>query len=564
MSSLAPVATYHAELREQLEGVGRVLALQRAATWALRGLMVGLALTLLWIGWLWWREQVRVMAPFLFVLPPLALAGAAGTAALFVKTTPQALARRIDHVAGLQERSLTALELGARADETRLTVVQMRDAVEHLRRVEPLEVFPMRAPRAELVVSALVVLVGAAFYFAPNPWAVNARAANPATAVARDQAQRVDRLAASLQQENPEIQQLRDVLQRGARTVDTRSSEPESALNALEDLEEQIRQMGLGDDQLAAALAAISSALAGEEGTAGLAAAINTGDMREIARAARDLGQQAETMSGQDRERVARALRDASDRASRASPATAGQLGDAAEALAGGGEGQEAVAGQEGQAGQRSGSTRGGQQGTGRSAQEAMGDLANSAEAAAERQRAQSQLEGSRNALERALGRSQSRSGPSSARSQANTQRNRAGTAGANGEGQEGQSGAGQGENGEGGQDGEGGSQGQGGEGENPGQNGSGAGTGTLNQTGPGTQIDTITRPEMVGGESFTPDETTSNPYLGEAGDGDVTAGEESVNATFARRTTQAGDGANIPLGLRDLVKDYFSAIDQK
>src|SRR3954469_20929236 len=94
--------------------------------------------------------------------------------------------------------------------------------------------------------------------------------------------------------------------------------------------------MSAGDDQLAAALAAVASALASDPATQQLASAINTGDLREISRAAKELAQQADGLTGQDRERVGRVLRDASNRAGRASPSVAGELADAASALQGG------------------------------------------------------------------------------------------------------------------------------------------------------------------------------------------------------------------------------------
>ena len=173
----------------------------------------------------------------------------------------------------------------------------------------------------------------------PNPWLLRARAANPAINIAREQAQRVERLAESMRvDEAAELDPLRELLRKGARTIEARSNEPDQALNALEDLEAQIQQMSAGDDQLAAALAAVASALAADPATEGLATAINTGDLREIARAAQELGAQTEQLSGQDRERVSRVLRDAANRAGRASPAVAGEFSDAASALAEGAE----------------------------------------------------------------------------------------------------------------------------------------------------------------------------------------------------------------------------------
>jgi hypothetical protein len=367
---------------------------------------------------------------------------------------------------------------------------------------------------------------------------------------------------------------LQELLRKGARTIDARSNDPGEALNALDDLEQQVQQMSAGDDQLAAALAAVASALAADPTTQQLASAINTGDLREISQAAKDLAQQSDQLSGQDKQRVSKTLRDAANRAGRASPSVAGDLSDAAAALDPGGQGGD-DAGQAGgqqqqmqQGGAQSGQN--GQTGTaqnGRSAREALDQLSNDAAAAAERQRATSQLESSRNALERALGRTQSRANANSGRaSSSNTQRSQgangsqadAGQGGAQGQGdQQADGGGDQGQgNGSPGEEGGNGEAGQGG----------GFSTGGQNQNRTGvSNLDTITRPEQVPSNgAFTPDETSQNPYLGEAGDGAANASDESVSPSFSRKPTQGNDSGAIPLGLRDLVKDYFSSLDQK
>jgi hypothetical protein len=55
-----------------------------------------------------------------------------------------------------------------------------------------------------------------------------------------------------------------------------------------------------------------------------------------------------------------------------------------------------------------------------------------------------------------------------------------------------------------------------------------------------------------------------SEPLFGEAGDGAANAADESVSPSFSRKPTQGNGSGAIPLGLRDLVKDYFSSLDQK
>src|SRR5262249_26605199 len=96
---------------------------------------------------------------------------------------------------------------------------------------------------------------------------------------------------------------------------------------------------------------------------------------------------------------------------------------------------------------------------------------------------------------------------------------------------------------------------------------GGGYSTGGQNQnrTGGVSNMDTVTRPEQVPTNgNVTPDESSQNPYLGDAGNGSAQTSDEDVQPSFSRKPTQGNDSSSIPLGLRDLVKDYFSSLDQK
>jgi hypothetical protein len=572
MTMLSPAATYHAELREQLGSVGRALSVQRGLLWLARGLAAGTVAVLGLVVWAWIRDAVGALPLLVLVGLPVALSLAFAAGSMFIRHNTRDLARRVDQAARLHERSTTALELGARGDEFPLAIAQMRDAVEHLKRVDLLEAFPLRPPRNELMAAFFIVVVAVLIGISPNPWLLRARASNPAITIAREQAQRVQRLADSIQPSTAELDALRQLVSKGARTVDARSNEPDAALNALQDLEEQVRQMSAGDDQLASALAAIASALASDPATQQLANAINTGDMREISQAAKALAAAASNMSSQDQQRVGRVMRDAAGKAGRISQSVASSLSDAADAMsAGGGANASAAAdgSQQGQSGGQSRSSAGSQ--SAQSAQDALNQLSNDAAAAGERQRAASQLESSRNALERALGRTQSRSGSNgrSSSSSSSGQRSQSSSTGQPADqgqgGTQGQPGdqTGSGADGAGGgtpgsDQGNGGDTGQGGGYSTGGQTQNRAGT-----TGSG--LDAITRPEQVptsGG--FAPDQSSVNPYLGDAGTGGAQTAPESVQPSYSNKPTQGNDTGAIPLGLRDLVKDYFSSLDQK
>jgi hypothetical protein len=574
MTLLSPAATYHAELRQQLDSVRRAISVQRGLIWLSRGLAAGLVIVLGVVVWAWTRDGVRALPIPLLIAVPIIGALLAATGSFVVRHNARDLARRVDHAARLQERSMTALELGARGEEFPLAIAQMRDAVEHLKRVDLLEVFPLRAPRIELLTAFFVSLIAVIVGFSPNPWLLQARASNPSITIAREQAQRVERLADSLQpNDNAEIDALRQLISKGAKTMDARSNEPDAALNALQDLEEQVQEMSAGDDQLTAALAAMASALASNQTTQALSDAINTGDMHQISQASKDLAQSMAGLSSQDRAQVAQTLRDASQRAGRISQSVASQLSTAAEAL------DQAAAAANGADGSQDSSADGQQSSTGQGAQaasDAMNQLSQSAAAADARQRAASQLESSRNALERALGRTQSRSGSNS--SSSNSSNNRSAS---NGQGQGADSGSADAQDGSGSaqnQSGDQGSNGQmngsgsqndaGGQGSDTGQGGGYSTSGDpsgANNNGSPSQLDAIVDPQQVPTNgNVSPDESSVNPYTSAAGSGDAQTAPESVQPSYSNKPTQGNDQGSIPLGLRDLVKDYFSSLDQK
>ena len=136
MTMLSPAATYHAELRQELGSVGRALSFQRGLIWAARGLAVGTIVVLGLVIAAWIRGTVDSLPILLLVAAPLVVAVLTSIGTLFIRHNTGELARRVDRAARLSERSTTALELGARGADFPLALAQMRDAVEHLKRVD--------------------------------------------------------------------------------------------------------------------------------------------------------------------------------------------------------------------------------------------------------------------------------------------------------------------------------------------------------------------------------------------------------------------------------------------
>ena len=270
---------------------------------------------------------------------------------------------------------------------------------------------------------------------------------------------------------------------------------------------------------------------------------------------------------------MAKVLRDASNRAGRIIAKRRGELSDAADALqAGGGDGADGRSRRPGQAGQS-----GQQQSGSASAQNGRSAAAtrlNQLEQTMPRRPASasvppSQLESSRNALERALGRTQSRSGSNGRvvvvlRSSAQPGRQAARMAIQS----------------------QGGGQGQSGDratvamrpgrrtGRRPGRRRRHRSGRRLLDRRPEPESDSWSRqpdstrsptPQQVPSNGgVAPDESSVNPYLGDAGIGARAGLAGAGSAQLLEQANQGNDSGSIPLGLRDLVKDYFSSLDQK
>ena len=135
-------------LREGLNLISRVIKLQSAVIWFFRGVILGLVADCALLVAMR-LSPLGVQLQWL-VLPP-AILGVAGLVAAFVWPIPiENIARRADARLGLKERLITAIELQRSKNSHPLAGIQLHDAVEHVRQVEPLDAFPVKLPLREL------------------------------------------------------------------------------------------------------------------------------------------------------------------------------------------------------------------------------------------------------------------------------------------------------------------------------------------------------------------------------------------------------------------------------
>ncbi|TAK24109.1 MAG: hypothetical protein EPO26_06765 [Chloroflexota bacterium] len=512
-------------LAAELRPFERAARLSSALVWAMRGLAVGITLTLA-LALASRFGVVTVTLAAWFVLPMAALI--IGTIAGLARHRPLGeIASEVDHRANLRERAITALEMTGRFDP--LARTQIADAVEHLRRLEPLETFPPRLPKRWSIASLVMALAMIPFLSLSLPGGSGAR--DRSAEIVAAEAERIEAIAEEIERES---------------VADSGEERPAAAAAVLREIAAQLRQevnaeralasVGEAERRLSAlqdsrafdaasALARVADTLDRETRTRGVSNAL---DRRDYARAAREmsqLGPRAAQGSSADRQAIAEALRQAGAAASRYDERLGQALREASERARQGDEGATERATSE------------------------LNRLGNESRRQEALERALSQLQESRQAL--TSGREGSGARPSERAAGADGDDPSAGS----GAGDRGGQGQGQsGGQGSGGQAGDG-------EGGDP-SSGSGAGTGTSTRT---TDVydpaATRARQVQVPGGDFDRPTFGESEEQSDSADGEVTVDYRSVLPTYQERATRAMQDRYIPLGMKELVREYFSSL---
>ena len=556
MATMSMRQSDRAELWERLALVGRVVKLQRIITWTVRLLLVGLLVDCLWLA------GSRVL-PYIVptsILPaiPLALAALGALTLVFWRPSMSQLALQADRQLGLKERLTTAVELQGRPvgavreppqDEgkadpapTALAGLQLQDAVSHFRRVEPLEAFPIRVPYRELYAVVALAALAVVLVVLPNAMEGTVRQREQIQQSIKQEAERLNKLAdqiAAANFENPseELQQIEQTLRDGANALEQRSLSGEEALAALAAMEQRLQALqGQGAGDVEEALSSLAGSMAQDPNTRPVGTSLARGEYKQAAEELRQLGPKTEQMSPAERSRLARSMRQAGQRASRGNPALGQSLSQSANALEQGstGESQNALDNAAGQLERAEGQLRAG----------------------SERERAMAQSQQSRGSISRSVQQQQAQNrgqGQGQGQGQAGS-RQEGGQAGGGEPGDDGTNGAGQqGSGGEGDQ----------GNGDRPG--GSAAGSGS----NPNSRSDEIYDPgfasgrqeQLNQGQPFDPTEAFENPNLEDAQRNDPQVGYRQVYTRYQEKAVQSLENSYIPIGMKDLVKDYFSSL---
>jgi len=533
----APGFADRTELWERLTLVGRVLKLQLIVTWSIRLTLAGLALDCLWLG------GSRVF-PYIVPVPllpavPLALVGLGALTLTFWRPSMAFLARNADRQLSLKERLTTAVELqterssagGADGVGQKLAGLQLQDAIGHFRHVEPVEAFPIRISLKELNIALALAIVAIVLVVVPNSMQQTVRQREQVQRSIKQEAERLNKLAeqvAELNVENPseELQHIEQALREAAHMLNQGSMNGEEALAALSALEQRLQALqGQGNGDLEEALSSLAGSLAQDPTTRQLGTSLARGDYKQAAEDLRRLAEQIDSLSPAERARLARSLRQAGQRASRANQGLAQSLSQSANAL---------------------------EQGNVTDSQNALGNTAGQIERAAgqlragnERERAMSQLQQSRSAVSRSVQQQQSQ-----ARGQPGSRQPGSRGSSSSESGEDGDSQAGPGSN-----------EGDPSAGDRPGGSSAGTGSNPRSEEIYDPAFASSRQERLNEGQPFTPTDSYDNPNPEDPYRNDAQVGYSQVYARYQDKAVQSLQNSYIPVGLKDLVKDYFSSL---
>ncbi|MFQ5615450.1 MAG: hypothetical protein ACE5GO_03205 [Anaerolineales bacterium] len=541
-------------LENQLAGWVRWYKFRQSIVWAWRGLIAGLATSL--VISLFAVFQGRLLEDeFLLLVIGIALLGmlAAILGVVIWPFSKLEAARYFDRKFGLHERTSTAIELAAAEREQRvegerrkiawgtlLVEQQLDDALRSARAVNPRALLPVQIPWREILAALLLVLVtalvwqrGEAFFQIAQQFRVIEQA--------------IDAEAGQIEALIEEIENNPDLTTQQKETLTQPLEEALEGLSEAEILEQAVSTLNSAEQELQAIsdkqiqqqkkdLQETGQQLSRDSGGPLDDFAQNLAEGDTIA-AANDLENlDVEGMPQSEREELAEQLEQAAEAVAGSNPELAGQLREAAQAL-------------------RNGDTKAAQETLGEAAQTLRNAGQQIAESEAAQQAATQVGEGEQRLVE--VGRPQEQA--------AGQNQGQDGRSDQNGQDDQGQQGEGPGSSGAGEGQSDGGNS-QGGEaGNDPiDQNNAPDGTGER-------AYEPIYAPERIGGDG----EQVAIPGSGEPGntvigEGDTAPGDPSpstvpyqdVFPAYEQAASEAIESGEVPPGYRNLVRDYFSSLE--
>jgi hypothetical protein len=250
----------------------RRLRMQRAVTWSLRGLTLGLVLAL--IAGIYGLFQLSLLRnEFLAVTISLTLISPilAGLIAYLWPVQPLQAARHFDRVFHLGERVSTAFELHQTHSNNPLATRQLEDAVEIAQKIKPNRDFPIHIKKWELGYALTIALLIGLIWFRGEKWFDSARQARAVeqaiaeeTAQIEETIQQIQANDALTEEQKEELTQLLEQAQQNLQENPTL----ESSVSTLTSTSEKLQAMSSAQtEQMTQALQQTGSELAAQEGS---------------------------------------------------------------------------------------------------------------------------------------------------------------------------------------------------------------------------------------------------------------------------------------------------------
>ena len=583
----------HIILKGMVRQWDRRLRLQQSVSWfprvLLPGLAAGIALALIsrLRPWLL-PEQIALITAIALVVSLVV----GGLVIWLWRRSTLSAARRFDLLLDLDERTSTALELleGRIRTDPELVALQVEDARTQARAARPGAHLPLRSNPREWGLVALLVIALALLLLLPNPQAdLAAQNAEQVAAIeeaAEDIREIAEDVASNADLSDPEREQLLEVLETTTQTLQQENISPEEAFAALSDSQAALQnQADLMNQRATGAQSALDSAANRLRDLAGENSAESQNSLQQALSALDNLAQNAQNMSSEQQQQAAQQLSDASQAMQNSNPQAAQALQQAAEAMQ---NGDTQTAQQQAQQASSSMQQQSQQSQQTQQAAQQMSQQAQQAQQAAQQVSQSAQQQSQQQGQQGQQSQSQSQIGQQQGQNPSSQQGQQEGQQGQPGEGQQ------QSQQGQQGEQGQPGSQ-QGQQQGNTDMSGaavsSGAGDAPGSDTGQqqGQQApppDQNNNPDGVGEREYEPIYAPNRLNLPDNGQnqiilepdssnapvtednfvenpsGDVTVPYNQVFSDYQNSANQALDSGYVPLGLKDVVRDYFTSLE--
>jgi len=314
----------------------RHLRIQRAITWSLRGLAIGLGVALL-AGMAGLPRLALLRSEFLTLTVLSAVTVSLGGAliAYLWPVQPLRAARHFDRVFQLGERISTALELGGQTGN--LARRQLEDALHASQSIKPGQYLPLRAPRTDILYVTVTIILLSMLWFRGEQWFKAAAQARAVQAAVEQQTAAIEELIREIEANqalsDAQQEQLTAPLKSAVNKLQENPS-LEGSVSVLTSTSQQLESLSNQQvAQMSQALQQAGNELAGQPGSPMGSAGQNLSQGNNQAAASDMANLNVNDMTDAEKQQLAEQLNTLGDAVSTTNPQMANELEKAQQAL---------------------------------------------------------------------------------------------------------------------------------------------------------------------------------------------------------------------------------------